>query len=31
MIKIDFSEFKEEDDYTIGSKEYACVGGSCEI
>lgn len=28
---LDWSKFKEDDDNTTGSQEYACVGGVCEI
>jgi ribonucleoside-triphosphate reductase len=28
---IDWSEFKEDDDYTEAAKEFACMGGFCEV
>lgn len=31
MPQIDWEAFKEDDDNTIGSQEYACTGGACEI
>jgi ribonucleoside-triphosphate reductase len=31
MPKIDWSEFYEDKDYTIGSQELACFAGQCEI
>lgn len=33
MPKIDFSQLHkfEKEDFTIGGKEYACIGGACEL
>jgi ribonucleoside-diphosphate reductase alpha chain len=28
---IDWSEFKEDSDYTEAAKEFACMGGFCEV
>lgn len=28
---VDFSAYTELDDHTVGSQEYACVGGACEV
>lgn len=30
-VTIDWSEFNEDSDYTTAAKEYACMGGTCEI